>query len=99
MLEDDAKVMTCLEPKTGEKKWQLDLGGGEVLRASPLGADGKIYCINESGMAFVLEAGDEPKMLHRVKMGDGPFCRSSIVAAGGRLYIRTADRLYCIEGR
>lgn len=99
VLEDDAKVMTCLEPKTGEKKWQLDLGGGEVLRASPLGADGKIYCINESGMAFVLEAGDEPKMLHRVKMGDGPFCRSSIVAAGGRLYIRTADRLYCIEGR
>jgi hypothetical protein len=27
-------------------------------------------------------------------MGDQEFCRSSIAAAHGRLYIRTADRLY-----
>jgi outer membrane protein assembly factor BamB len=96
VLDDDGKTMTCLVPKTGEKKWQLELGGDPVFRASPLGADGKVYCMNEAGEVFVLAAGDEPKLLHRVAMGEGPVCRSSIVAAGGRLFVRTADTLYCI---
>ena len=39
----------------------------------------------------------EPKLLHRVVLGSGPVCRSTIVAAGGRLYVRTADTLYCIS--
>ena len=93
-LDDDGKVMTSLVPKTGEKKWQLPLGGDHVFRASPLGADGKVYCMNEVGEVFVLAAGDEPKLLHRTVLGSGPVCRSTIVAAGGRLYVRTTDTLY-----
>jgi outer membrane protein assembly factor BamB len=96
VLDDDRRVMTCLEPKTGKQKWQLELQGKFVLRASALGADGKIYLLNEGGEVIVLAAGDEPKILHRVAMGDQEFCRSSIVAARGRLFIRTADKLYCV---
>ena len=101
VLEDNAKVMTCLEPKTGAPKWQLELPAGTVLRASPLGADGKVYCMSEAAEVFVLAASDEPKILHRVRMGSGEaderhLSRSSIVAAGGRLFIRTAESLYCV---
>ncbi|MBE3069705.1 MAG: PQQ-binding-like beta-propeller repeat protein [Planctomycetes bacterium] len=97
VLDDDRRVMTCLEPETGKPKWQLPLEGKSVYRASATGADGKIYLMSEVGEVVVLAAGDEPKILHRVAMGDAEFCRSSVVAAQGRLLIRTADKLYCVK--
>lgn len=96
VLDGDRQVMTCLAPKTGEKLWQGNLGvGREIFRASPLGADGRIYCIGENGTAVVLDAGDQFKILSTVPMGEKPV-RSSMAAANGRLFIRTAKNLYCI---
>jgi outer membrane protein assembly factor BamB len=94
--DDDRRVMTCLDPKTGTPKWQIEMGGSQVIRASPLGADGRIYCMNEGGEVIVLASGDEPKILHRAEMSDRELTRSSIVAAGGRLFIRTTEKLYCL---
>jgi len=96
VLDDNRRLLTCFEPKTGAQKWQLQISGETVIRASLTGADGKVYCIDEAGEVVVLAAGDEPKILHRTKMGGEERCRSSIVAAGGRLFIRTTDTLYCI---
>jgi len=96
VLEDDKKVITCLDPKTGEQKWQGKLGVRAVIRASLTGADGRIYGISERAEAFVLAAGDKFKVLHRVQM-DGRPARSSISIAGGRLFIRTSRKLYCIS--
>jgi outer membrane protein assembly factor BamB len=102
------KVMTCLDAMTGEKKWEGRIGGSAVYDASPTVADGKVYCIDQDGNVVVLAArgsgpsrgadgaaGDSFKVLSRVAMGEGK-CRSSIVVAGGRLFIRTARGLYCI---
>jgi len=88
------KQMLCLDPKTGKTLWEGDLGGRAVFQASPTGADGKVYCINMNGEAVVLSAGDRFEVLHRAAMG-GKGVRSSIVAAGGRLYLRTDTKLYC----
>ena len=96
VLDDDNRAMTCFDPKTGEKKWQLKLGGRHVMRASPTGADGKVYCMNDVGEVTVLAAGDEPKILHRVSMGRRRFSRSTITAANGKLFIRTTESLFCI---
>ena len=96
VLHDDRRLIACLDPATGAVKWQGELGGTAVYRASLTGANGKLYGMNESGEAIVLAAGDELKILHRVDMGKGP-ARSSIVAANGSLYIRTADRLFCVR--
>ena len=93
---DQKKAITCLDAKTGKQLWQGRLGGRHVYRASPTGADGKIYCINKAGDAVVLAAGDQFKVLARIRMGGSP-CRSTIVAAAGRLFIRTARRLVCIQ--
>jgi outer membrane protein assembly factor BamB len=95
VLDGDRQVMTCLRPQTGEKIWQGNLGVHEIFRASPTGADGKIYCIAENGTAVVLDAGDEFKILATIPMGESPV-RSSIAAAHGELFIRTAKSLYCI---
>jgi len=95
VLDGDRQVMTCLDPKTGQKKWQGNLGLREIFRASPTGADGRIYCLSENGTAVVLDAGQEFKILSTIPMGEAPV-RSSIAVAHGQLFIRTAQHLYCV---
>ena len=96
VLDGDRQVMTCLDPQTGAKEWQGNLGVRETFRASPTGADGKIYCLSESGTVVVLEAGNEFKILSTIRMGEAPV-RSSIAVAHGELFIRTAQNLYCVR--
>ncbi len=90
------KVVTCLEPKTGRQIWQGKIGGRGPWRASLTGADGKLYCINETGEVVVLDAsGDEFKVIFQTKIDEGPI-QSSISIADWHLFIRTAQNLYCI---
>ena len=95
VLDGDRKILFCLDAKTGAIKWQGHLGGKDIYRASPTVADGKIYCIDRRGEAVVLAVGDEFKVLSRASMGGRP-AQSTIAAAHGQLFIRTADNLYCI---
>ena len=95
VLDGDRQMMTCLDPKTGEKKWQGNLGVKEIFRASPSGADGRIYCLSEGGTAVVLDAGEQFKILATIHMGESPV-RASIAVSQGHLFIRTARNLYCI---
>lgn len=95
VLDGDKQMMTCLDPKSGEKRWQGNMGVREIFRASPTGADGKIYCISENGTVVILSAGDEFKILATIPMGGEPV-RSCIAVSDGQLFIRTADKLYCV---
>ena len=96
VLDGDHQMLTCVDPRTGARKWQGSLGVQQIFRASPTGADGKIYCISEGGTAVVLEAGDEFKILATIPMGESPV-RSSMAVAHGGVFIRTAKNLYCVR--
>ena len=98
ILAGDTKVMTCLDPRTGKVKWQKALGGAGPYRASPTGADGKVHCLSEGGDVVILAAGEEFRELSRFSLRSTPS-RSSIVAANGSLFIRTADELLCFRKR
>lgn len=95
VLDGDRQLLVCLDPQTGLKKWQGNLGVREIFRASPTGADGRIFCLSESGTVVVLDAGNEFKVLATIPVGEGPV-RSSIAVANRHLFIRTAQHLYCI---
>lgn len=95
VLDDDRRLLLCVVPGTGAVKWQLKLEGTGVFRASPLGADGRIFCIDEAAEITVLAAGDEARVLHRVRLGEERECRASMVAANRRLYARTPSALFC----
>ena len=90
------KVITCLDPKTGKVIWQAPFKGKGPWRASPTGADGKIYCISKGGTYVVLEAGKKFKELHRSSTG-AKKCMSTIVPANGRVLIRTEKELICLK--
>ncbi len=96
VLDGDSQTLTCLDPKTGVKKWQGNLGDRTVVRSSPTAADGKLYVINEKGTVFVCGIGDEFKLLATIPMGGAEGTRSSIAVSDGELFIRTTDALHCI---
>ena len=95
ILDGDRQTLACLDPQSGGKQWEGNLGVREIFRASPTGADGKIYCLSESGTVVVVEEGTAFKILSTIQMGESPV-RSSIAVSHGQLFIRTARNLYCI---
>jgi outer membrane protein assembly factor BamB len=90
-------VMTCLDAVTGRQKWQGELGGRAPWWASITAGDDKLYCISEAAEAVVLAADEGRfKILSRIDMEDKPV-QASIAIADGRLFIRTASKLFCIS--
>jgi len=96
VLNGDSKTLICLDPKTGEKKWQGALDTKMVIRASPTVADGKVYIIDEKGTVFVCGTGDEFQLLATIPMGDAEGSRASIAVSQGQLFIRTTQALYSV---
>jgi outer membrane protein assembly factor BamB len=95
VLDGDRQMMTCLDPRTGEKQGQTPLGVKEIFRASPTGAAGRLYCVGENGTVVIMSANPSLEVLTTIPMGEGPV-RSSVAAANERLFIRTARNLYCV---
>ncbi len=97
VLDGDKQMLACLDPKTGQPQWQQSLGVREIFRASPTGADDKIYCYSEYATAVVLSAADG-HVISTISMDDQKteLSHSTIVAAQGCLFVRTPQRLYCI---
>ncbi len=91
---NDRGILIVLDAKTGDlviERKRLEPG---TYSSSPLLADGKIYATNEEGSTSVIQAGGEYDILAVNKLGSHTL--ASPVAVDDRLYIRTADHLYCI---
>ena len=85
----------CLDAKTGERKWEHALGGGQSW-SSMTYADGRIYSVNTAGTTFVIEpTPDECKIVAQNKLGE--TTRASVVVSDGQVFLRTYENLYCIE--
>ena len=99
VLDGNRRVMSCLDPATGEVYWTGKLDVKKKFQASPTGADGKIYCISMGGEVVVLSAGDEFEVLANIDMSGEGTCRATISAAHGQLFVRTPENLYCIGSK
>lgn len=93
-------VLLRFDWKTGDVVWKdrLDVTG----RMSPTFADGRLYLFSAAGEALLIEdAADGPQERGRLTLPD--FERAvgatNPVVAGGRLYLRDDDRLYCYDLR
>ncbi len=85
--------MRCLEATTGNEFWQERIGG--EYYASPLFADGNIYCFSQDGKTPVLKAGRKFEVVATNTLADG-FMASPAVD-GRALILRTKKNLYRIE--
>lgn len=89
---NDTGIATALDAQSGEVVWQQRIR--DRFSASPVAAEGLLYFCSESGTTYVLRAGDSYELVARNELGE-PILASP-AALGGRLYIRTAEALYCL---
>lgn len=86
-------IAQCLRGDTGEIVWQERLGG--AYSASPVFAEGRIYCLGDNGETTVIEAGSAFKVLAKNPLGEK--CQASMAVSGGGLLIRAAGHVYCLR--
>jgi len=92
--------MACYDARTGKQHYRKErLPEGRAFTASPWAYGGLVFCANEYGETFVVQAGPTFKLLHTNLLADDDMVMASPAIADGRLLIRTDRRLYCIEGR
>jgi hypothetical protein len=62
--------------------------------ASPVAADGQIYCTSESGDIYIVQAGPEFKLTGINQMNE--ICMATPAISQGALFFRTRNHLICI---
>lgn len=95
-LMTDAGLLTCLEVKTGEVKYE----GSRVpipakFMGSPVAFDGKILLTSEDGDTFVLKAGPKYEVLGTNSLGEPIYASPAI--SNGKIFIRGEKNLYCVS--
>jgi outer membrane protein assembly factor BamB len=98
VLSDVRRSLSRVAAATGKVKWTIPTPGRAKYEASPLAADGKLYLINFQGQVDVIDA-KTGEVINSISMDEPDareVVRSSIAAAGGRLFIRTTRNLYCV---
>ncbi|MCI0700027.1 MAG: PQQ-like beta-propeller repeat protein, partial [Planctomycetia bacterium] len=86
-------LVTCADAKTGKSLYKERLKG--AFSASPVAGDGKVYCLNETGVCTVIDAKAETfEILSSNELGEETLGTPAI--AGGRIFIRTDKTLYAI---
>ena len=96
----DRGLVSAFDAKTGKRLYdreRLPLGSG--FTSSPWAAGGKLYCLSEDGVCYVLKAGDTFELLKTNRLTDDDMCMATPALAGDRLLIRTANALYCVKER
>lgn len=93
-LINDGGRLTLFDAETGDIIKQLRLRGAvDHYYASPVAGGGHVYFASQAGYVTVLRAGRKPSILTVNKLGDAVYATPAI--ADGRIYLRTASRLYC----
>lgn len=90
---DGDGIIACADARTGKLLYKERTKG--AYSASPIGADGKIYCLNETGVCTVLDASAETlEVLATNDLGEETLGTPAI--ANGLIFIRTNKSLYAI---
>ena len=92
MITDDG-IAVCVQAKTGEEVWKERLRG--EYWASPLYAEGRIYCFSKDGKCPVFAASDKFQLLAQNELpagiwGSPAVCEKSLI-------VRTRSHLYRLE--
>ena len=91
-LIHDRGTMSCVDLKSHDTLWTKRLGG--KFYCSPILLGDRLLCVSMEGEAVMLAAGRDFNVLGRTELAEGTQATPAV--ADGRLFIRTATRLYCL---
>ena len=94
----DRGFLACYDAVSGELVYDRQrLPEGQAFTVSPWAYGGKIFCLNEDGVTYVVKAGREFEISHTNTLAEDDMCMATPALVGDRLLIRTAARLYCVR--
>jgi outer membrane protein assembly factor BamB len=95
ILDEHGGFLSCYNAKNGEQAYKERLPGARGFTSSPWAAGGKVFCLDDSGTTYMVEAGPAFKFLGKNTINE--MCWSSPAVAAHALFLRTVDHLYCIK--
>jgi outer membrane protein assembly factor BamB len=98
-LHENLGVAYCVEAAAGKVVCEERLNVAGQFYASPILADGRLYCVGRRGTVFVLSAKPQFEQLARNELGDRSSFDASPAVVGSRLLIRSDRFLYCIGAK
>ncbi|HKO43290.1 MAG TPA: PQQ-binding-like beta-propeller repeat protein [Pyrinomonadaceae bacterium] len=89
-------ILSRFDAKTGKQTYKTRVDpAATAFTTSPWAYNGKLFLLSEEGQTFVVDAGEEFKLLHVNALDDFTVATPALV--GERLLIRTEKRLYSIK--
>ncbi len=93
----DSGMLSCLDARTGKAHYQQQrLPRSYNFKASPVGANGKLYLATEEGDVVVVKMGEKYEVLAVNTLTDQMFIATPAIA-GGSIYLRSQEALYCVR--
>jgi outer membrane protein assembly factor BamB len=93
----DSGMLSCFDFKTGKPYYaQQRLPKPYNFKASPVGANGKLYLASEEGDVIVVKMGEKFEVLATNTL-DGQMFVSTPAIAGGEIFLRSQTTLYCVR--
>jgi outer membrane protein assembly factor BamB len=94
----DAGLVSCLDAATGRVFWGPErLPKPYGFKASPVGANGKLYLATEEGDVVVVRLGERFQILGTNTLSDQSFVASPVIVDGS-IYLRSRTHLFRIDG-
>jgi outer membrane protein assembly factor BamB len=95
----DNGLVSAFNATTGEPYYaQTRLPKSSNVKASPVGANGKLYLATEDGDVVVLKMGEKFEVIATNNLSDQVFIATPVIAAG-ELFLRGQNTLFCISDK
>ncbi|MEM6689638.1 MAG: carboxylesterase family protein [Planctomycetota bacterium] len=92
----DQGFMTCHNAITGEEVYgKRRFSPQGSFTSSPWAYNGKVFCLSENGLTYVIKAGPDFEILRTNDLDE--LCIATPSVVGGNLLIRTLTKVYCIS--
>src|ERR1051325_9613644 len=93
----DTGMLSCFDAKTGKPYYQQErLPKPYSFKASPVGANGKLYLASENEDVIVVRLGEKFEVLATNTLKDQMFIGSPAIVEG-EIYLRGQNTLFCIR--
>ncbi len=93
----DNGMISCFNATTGEAYYaQQRLPKAYNFKASPVGANGKLYLATEDSDVVVLKMGEKFEVMATNTLDDQVFIATPVIAAG-EIFLRSQNALFCIS--
>jgi len=93
----DRGLFAAFDAGDGAEVYERKRLPGRAFTSSPWVYDGKVFCLDENGVTYVIKAGHEFELIGENPLADDDMGMATPAIVGERLLIRTSARVYCIS--